>query len=138
MKLPEVQGVLVQQENNMKMLIKNLVTLIVKGNGWFTKTTSLILLKNDLHVFSKLFKRGLYRKCANTLGSISTGKGRSLCDLLSSEFEKTPLNVCGFMWILFPELYLQKPKGKSMYKLWFDINDTKSRIECLERAIELL
>lgn len=36
----------------------------------------------------------------------------------------------------FPELYKQKPKHSGAY--WFDTNGTQKRINCLEKALNLI
>lgn len=120
MKLPEVLRDLVDlqvNKNNMKRLIAK------------------ICLHAGIHLI--IDKRSVYQNCINYYKD-QNNLVYGLCHVLQIH-TSTRLDTIEYMFLLFPELYLQKPKNPvPRTMLWFYGEDRLSRIKCLERAIELL
>ena len=104
------------------------------------KLIARILVKFKIHFIPNTAE--VYNKALDRFKVMKNGSP-GLCNAIyysmpeGSRFKKS-FKVLHFMYIFFPELYLQKPEECYSNRWWYFPYETGPRIKCLERAIELL
>ena len=109
------------------------------------KLISRLLLYFNYHYISKERKKLIYYDCLNQLNKYPV----YICTFIETYFKKESLifgienkYILGdrFMFVFFPELFIQKPKKLKKYRKggWFDIYHRTPRVDVLRKAIKLL